>query len=583
MILNSESLFKKYLGYRIYLAIVYNILSTVFESFGILILYPIVLELINEEENSLVDQNNIIIKYLILIIDNFGLELNIKSLLIIGFILFMLKGIFVFIFMAYQATLRAKFLKSVKSDLFSHYSLLPIWRQQKLSIGETINIFNEQGTRAVEALNAKITTVASGASFIIYAAIAINVSVVFSMSFFFCAIFVSLALMQLNKIVRKLSSSTSNISSDTATSMTDMVVGFKYLYATGRLNFVSERIYQQINVLGKNETLTGILSALVQAIKEPVALTLVMVSSFISIWLFEQRVAEIIVCVLLIYKSASLLFLMQTNLLNFERYSGSIVTILQFMENLDGRSDTFATFASTSQQKREVTKVKKIGLTEVNHSHEQGKLLFSNNITVHFESGKFYGLIGKSGSGKSTMLDILLGCIVPTKGTVYVNGIELFQLDQTSFAKRVAYCTQDGVIFKDTLLNNILLSNNDKEITSEDQKKVKDVLEGLGMKNYLNELPLGLETVLGERGVSLSGGQKQRILLARELLRDSDILLLDEVTSALDTQTTKRVMGYVKEVCKERLVVMVTHNDDNLSFCDDIYEIKNRNLCVVRI
>ncbi|MDA9953350.1 ABC transporter ATP-binding protein/permease [Planktomarina sp.] len=583
MRLVPPALFKKYLGNTIYIAIALNALSTIFETFGIMVLYPISLELINTNRGSLPEQTNTLVQVLKATLGIVKLEYNIKNLIFFGFFLFILKGVFVFIFMAYQARLRGVFLTRLKRDLFQNYISLPIQSQQKYSIGETINIFNEQATRAVEALQAIIIMFASFISFLIYTSIALSVSTTFTVTFFCCAIVVAMLFMRLNKKVRALSKSTSELSSDTATSITDLIIGFKYLYATGRLSYVSNRIEKQISYLGKNEVFTGILSAVVQAAKEPVALVLILVSSVASIWLFEQSISEIIVCVLLIYKSSNLLFLTQTNLLNYERYFGSVNKISNFIANLDDNSFKGKKSKAQSSDQTEILKVEKIEFTDINHFYEPNCLLFQSNIKARFDTGKIYGLIGPSGSGKSTILDILLGCITPTSGSVYVNNLELGQLNQEALAQRVSYCSQDGVIFKDTVINNILLPETGKSELLVSEQKVRRILVSLGLKSYLDSLPLGLNSMLGERGVNLSGGQRQRILLARELLRESDILILDEVTSALDVETSLQVMDYIKDTCHNRIVIMVTHNRNNLSFCDCVYHIKDKNLGILKI
>jgi ATP-binding cassette, subfamily B, bacterial PglK len=193
-----------------------------------------------------------------------------------------------------------------------------------------------------------------------------------------------------------------------------------------------------------------------------------------------------------------------------------------------------------------------------------------NNINLKINKGESIGIIGASGSGKTTLIDVLLGLLSPNKGIISFNGNDLNpQLD--SWQSHIAYLPQQIFIIDDTLRKNIALGVESNNI---DDDKVIAAITKASLQDFLEELPLALDTVLGERGIRISGGQRQRVALARAFYHDRDVLFMDESTSALDSETEKEVVKEILNLKGQRTVVVIAHRLNTLKHCDRIYKLE---------
>ena len=181
------------------------------------------------------------------------------------------------------------------------------------------------------------------------------------------------------------------------------------------------------------------------------------------------------------------------------------------------------------------------------------KILRKVSLTVR--KGDYVGLIGKSGSGKSTLLNLLMGFYKPSEGRVLVNGLPVEQVKST-WHRRIGYVNQDAFVFNGTVRSNICLGDE-----PHDNDHYNKVLEASHLTDWINALPEGDQTDVGELGAKLSGGQKQRLALARCLYKNADVLILDEVTSALDEPTQDEIWNTISEINKSGVtIIMVSHD-----------------------
>jgi ABC-type multidrug transport system fused ATPase/permease subunit len=197
-----------------------------------------------------------------------------------------------------------------------------------------------------------------------------------------------------------------------------------------------------------------------------------------------------------------------------------------------------------------------------------------NNISIEIKKGEIIGLIGSSGSGKSTIVDLILGLLVPTEGKITVDDVDI-RKGIRSWRSNVGYVPQTIYLTDDTIINNIAFGIDEKNI---DLDQVTRVLKASSLDEFINSLPLGLYTMVGERGVRLSGGQKQRIGIARALYNNPSILLLDEATSALDSTTENEIMSTVFNLKKDKTILIVAHRLTTVKYCNLIYKLESGNI-----
>ena len=210
-----------------------------------------------------------------------------------------------------------------------------------------------------------------------------------------------------------------------------------------------------------------------------------------------------------------------------------------------------------------------IVLEHLNFKYEQSENLVLSNINVKISSGEAVGLVGQSGSGKSTLIDIMLGLLEPQNGSVLINGQTIENVKQ-SWQKQIGYIPQTIFLMDDSLRRNIAIGIADSEI---DELAIVEALKSAQLEEFVASLPEGLDTVVGERGVRLSGGQRQRIGIARALYHRPSVLVLDEATSSLDTETEHGVMQAVQALQGDKTVIIVAHRLSTVEYCDRLYRL----------
>ena len=191
------------------------------------------------------------------------------------------------------------------------------------------------------------------------------------------------------------------------------------------------------------------------------------------------------------------------------------------------------------------------------------------NLDMTIPKGKSVAIIGQSGAGKSTMADILLGLLVPDRGDIKVDGVSIYD-EMESWKRTVGYVPQTVFLCDDTIRKNIAFGIADTEI---DEQRLQRAVQQAQLTQAIAELPNGLDTLLGERGVRFSGGQRQRVAIARALYNDPDILILDEATAALDNDTESAVMEAIDALHGYKTLIIIAHRLSTIRNCDLVYEI----------
>ena len=190
-----------------------------------------------------------------------------------------------------------------------------------------------------------------------------------------------------------------------------------------------------------------------------------------------------------------------------------------------------------------------------------------DQISLRIQEGETVGFIGPSGSGKTTLVDLILGLLQSNKGSLQYNGNELSE-NLSKWQNQVAYLPQQVFLIDNTLRNNVALGINENEI---DDQLVHESLKNASLKEFVDTLPQGVETMLGERGVRLSGGQRQRVAIARAFYHGRNVLVMDEATSALDHETESEIVKEIKRLKGKKTIIVIAHRLTTVEHCDRIY------------
>jgi ATP-binding cassette, subfamily B, bacterial PglK len=191
------------------------------------------------------------------------------------------------------------------------------------------------------------------------------------------------------------------------------------------------------------------------------------------------------------------------------------------------------------------------------------------DISICIKRGQSIGLIGQSGSGKTTLVNVLLGLLTAKTGRIEVDGMSINN-NLRNWMNMVSYIPQDGFIIDDTIKRNIALGVLDEEI---DENKLKQSLQIVQLKDFVEALPSGVNTDVGERGIMMSGGQRQRLALARAFYHEREIIIMDEATAALDNKTEKQLVEAINDFKEEKTMIVIAHRLSTVKDCDVIYKL----------
>ena len=216
---------------------------------------------------------------------------------------------------------------------------------------------------------------------------------------------------------------------------------------------------------------------------------------------------------------------------------------------------------------------KEIVFKNINFKYKSNSKNIFNNLKIQIKHNSINGLVGKTGSGKSTFIDLLMGLLKPVKGEIFIDNVQLDTSTIRSWQQKISHVPQNAFLLNASLRENIIFNNFGNKINEE---KLLQVCEDARINDFLNDLPNGILTEIGERGSNLSGGQRQRITIARALYLDKPILILDEATNALDYETEDIILNNIKKNYRNKTIVMVSHRIDNLKHVENIIDLNDK-------
>lgn len=209
-------------------------------------------------------------------------------------------------------------------------------------------------------------------------------------------------------------------------------------------------------------------------------------------------------------------------------------------------------------------------LDQVGFRYPGSKAMALDGISMEIRAGESIGLIGTSGSGKTTLVDTLLGLLEPQQGVISYNDQDL-QKDLSQWRSQVAYLPQQVFLIDDTLRANVALGERPEDV---DLQRLQQALSNARLDELVRQLPHGVETLLGERGVRLSGGQRQRIAIARAFYYGRSVLVMDEATSALDNETEREIVDEIRRLKGQKTMIVIAHRLTTVKHCDRIYRLE---------
>ena len=223
---------------------------------------------------------------------------------------------------------------------------------------------------------------------------------------------------------------------------------------------------------------------------------------------------------------------------------------------------------------RKISFQKEIKFNNICFNYPKSDKLVLKNINFTIKKNEFVGIVGETGSGKSTLVDLLIGLINPDSGTITVDGTKINN-NLNSWRKNLGYVPQNLYLIDDTINKNIAFGKRESEISD---LSTKDSIVKSQLLKFISNLKKGVESKVGERGVKVSGGEKQRIGIARALYNNPEVLIFDEATSALDLNTESKILKMLLDLNRKKTIIFITHRKSSLNMCDRVFQIRDNKI-----
>ena len=231
------------------------------------------------------------------------------------------------------------------------------------------------------------------------------------------------------------------------------------------------------------------------------------------------------------------------------------------------RSDTIEFLQGANHTENNLITLKNVSFNYPNN--KSFKTLKNINMTV--EKGDTLGIIGKSGAGKTTLMNLMTGLLLPTEGNIFFENRNI-ENNINEWRDKISYVSQNIYLLDDTIEKNITFNFNNEKI---DKFRLERAIEISNLSKKIKLLPDGIKTCVGNDGIQISGGEKQRIAIARAIYKDPDIIFFDEFTSAIDAQTENEIINSIEKNFKEKTIILIAHREATISRCKSVWQINN--------
>lgn len=558
-------MFQNYLGKRIYIIFALGLFASLSEGFGILMMMP----LLETLDGSKVNPSDGFASNLMFGIINFlNLENSTITVLFIIAFAFCLKGLMSFAALSVNAILMGNLLRELKGRLFDHYAFMSYKYFSSKDTGHFTNLINEQATKSLDAFTQLTTLGGQFINTVVLMTLAFLISWEFGSMAVGVGIILLMLFVKLSAWVRNLSRVTAAENGVLTKWLVQTLQAFKYLTSTGQTKILKTNISQSIAKLVRNQVGMSVAASFTQSVREPIAVLFIVCIVFIQIIIFKQTLEPILVSIVLFYRALN-------SVMGIQGAFQATFTLIGSMEIVDKEfQNQKANQVSIGKTKIEAFS-KAIIFDDVSFAYKTEDKEIIKNMTIEFPVKKSIAIVGESGAGKSTLVDLITLIHQPQKGSIYIDDKDSNDINKASWRNQIGYVSQDTVIFDDTIRNNISMWNcknfNDDDL----EERIKEAARKANILEFIETLPDGFDSHVGDRGILLSGGQKQRLFIARELFREPNLLILDEATSSLDSASEKEIQKSIDSLKGEISVVIIAHRLSTIRNIDLVYVLHN--------
>jgi len=512
-------------------------------------------ELLKHVKNKSDQKNNIILW-----------DLGIR--LVLTYMLFsILKGVFLFFTRQTIIVMSRNIEFDLKNEIFSKYQQLTISFYKNNKTGDLMNRISEDVTKVRMYLGPAIMySINVIILFIMVISFMLYKNAVLTMYVLFPLPILSLVIYMVSSIINKKSEITQRKQSKITSFVQEAFSGIRVLKAYNKKSHFTS-LYKKETEDYKRASLS---LALVNSLFLPSIIFLIGLSTVITIYLGgiktinnELDYGDIIQ------------FIFYINMLTWPFASvGWVSSLIQRAAASQKRINEFINITEKvlNNGAEKLEQIFKVEFKDINFKYPNSDDYVLKNINFKLNAGMSLGIFGKTGAGKSSLVQLLCRLYEPSEGKIFINDISYKQIELNAYRKKIGYVPQDVFLFSDSIENNIAFGLN-KEDFNEDE--IKTAAESAGLLNEIETFNDSFQTKIGERGVTLSGGQKQRVSIARVLFRKPQLLIFDDCLSAVDSQTSKKIQQSLNKDSSKKISIHISHKINNISNCNHILVLEN--------
>ena len=571
------SVFYNILGYKLYLVFICLAISTFLEGIGFILIIPIIIKVFGQNDFDLntyipaqIPLNNEIV--------NFLNSLDILKFVLLIVFIFLCKSFFYFLSIYIRVSVRAKLFTNLKIKIFNSVSNLDFQYWAGKSYGYYTNLINEQVEFSTKAFQNYVLFTGGLISSFILILFIITLSPIFGISMLVLGLIGFLFFQFLSRKTLSLSINRAKRGANLGSFLTEIFSGLGYLQSTDKINKTGNDVYNRVTRLAKINRMIGVINGLITSFREPLVIIILFGLIFSNYFISGEFDQIILGMMLIAYRATNSLIIVQNRLQSFSATVGSLNVILDEVSHFDAKSikknqpyKKINNWPSDNNQ----------ALYEFNNvwlSLKNNDDYLLKNINFSIFPNKHTVIIGKSGVGKSTIVNLLLGLYIPSKGTLTFEGNNLNHLDLSNYRNLIGYVSQKPFLLDSTIKSNLTFGLQEKNIEITDEQIWK-VLRVVDMYDLCKNLDKGLDTEIGYDGTLFSGGEKHRLALAREILKKPKILILDEISSSLNIAIENKIIDHLNIMKKNNTsIVSISHSQNFISKADSAVLLNNSSV-----
>ncbi|TKK65031.1 ABC transporter ATP-binding protein [Ilyomonas limi] len=557
------SFYYRIIGNSFFAYLSLSVLVSILDGLGLAMFVPLLQLVSDGNATNSAAQSLGQFKYIVNFIQLLGFGLTVNSILAMVCILFLIKGLLKYIHLSFNAGIRYKLIKKVRFELLNNLQNLSFPAFVKLDAGKIQNTLTTEVTRLFQTMSYYFSAAQSSAMLITYIVLAFLANYQFAVLVTIGSLVSNIIYKRIYRTLKKTSAEISKKGSDFNGFLIQAVHYFKYLKATNTFSSYATKLR---NVIVETESLnrhTGKLKALGLSIKEPVIVVIVSLVILIQVNFIGTNLSTIVLSLVLFYRALSFLVSVQTDYQSFIEQIGA-------MDSIAALSDEMAKLKENKGT--EDFKVLTTGITFCDVAFNYGSKQALSQINLSVPVKQTIALIGESGSGKTTIANMIAGLIKPNSGKVMIDNVSLEDISMGVYRDKIGYISQEPVVFNDSIYNNVTFW---APSTRENLLRFEKALKMASLQQFVKSLPEKEHTKLGNNGILISGGQKQRISIARELFKEAEILIFDEATSALDSETERIIQENIQQLQGSFTMILIAHRLSTVKKADIIYLVEN--------